>query len=108
MDIRKINLEGNPLKGATEKELRGIEANLEKLGDQPIIKQGSPTDLSEKITPELQDIVDDAVDHMGEDEVVDKVDSDAVEDIEKRFKGNVGAKTNKLNIQTERQGGLSI
>jgi hypothetical protein len=108
MDIRKINLEDNPLKGATDEELEGVNDNLEKLGDQSKIEQGSPTDLSEKITPDRKSIIDDAVEHMGEDEVVDKVDSDAVEGIDERFKGNVGAKTNKLNSQTERQDGLSI
>ena len=109
MDIRKINLEGNPLEGATDDELQSIEANLKKLGGQPAVKQGSPTDLSEKITPELQIIVDDAVEHMGQDEADDKDDSDTVEDIEKRFQGNVGAnlETNRLNnIPTKKQEGL--
>lgn len=110
MDINQRGLETNPLKGATDEDFKGLEANLDKLAGPPIIKQGSPINLSKEITPELQSIVDDAVEHMGQDEVVDKVDSGTVEDIERRFEDNAGTSldTNKINNNTERQDGLSI
>lgn len=109
MDIRKINLKGNPLEGATDDEFQSIEDNLKKLGDQSAIKQSSPTDLSKKITPELQNIINDAVDHMGAEEDLKAADHNTGEDIESRFQENVGASidTNRLNnIPTKKQEGL--